>query len=270
MKILKKGFTLAELLLVIAIIGIVSAMGAVITKKTTDKAYDMYYYTGYVNLANALTEAEMNGKTSSISFDNFSYENDLVKYLAEIFTGDENNFDRGSGSYTTVEAKNGILYQLWHPTITGGAATIVMGVPAPKTRSNTNNLVTNNRPYKLSAFYYLTANDKYKGMLIPRSEAGFFNVGLETNLLNRKDLLPVYIDDGLKGRMRTDLQTSDSALTKRAYYSFREAFCRMNGGNYTTNVIDGSSKLLVDCTGIALPAEPEIGVLKFADPRKAR
>ncbi len=60
MKKLKRAFTLAELLLCIGIIGIVSAMGMVITKHTTEKAYQLYYYTGYINLYNAIADAKAN------------------------------------------------------------------------------------------------------------------------------------------------------------------------------------------------------------------
>ena len=58
MKKMKSGFTLAEILLCVGIIGVVSAMGLIVSKYTTERAYNMYYYTGYMNLYNALLEAE--------------------------------------------------------------------------------------------------------------------------------------------------------------------------------------------------------------------
>ena len=58
MKNLKHGFTLAEILLCVGIIGVVSAMGLLVSKYTTEKAYNMYYYSGYMNLYNALLEAD--------------------------------------------------------------------------------------------------------------------------------------------------------------------------------------------------------------------
>ena len=77
MKKFKRAFTLAELLLCIGIIGIVSAMGMVITKHTTDKAYQLYYYTGYINLYNAIAEAKLQGATNAT--DTMSKAMDLLK-----------------------------------------------------------------------------------------------------------------------------------------------------------------------------------------------
>ena len=77
MKKFKRAFTLAELLLCIGIIGIVSAMGMVITKNTTDKAYQLYYYTGYINLYNAIAEAKLQGATNAT--DTMSKAMDLLK-----------------------------------------------------------------------------------------------------------------------------------------------------------------------------------------------
>lgn len=58
MKNFKKAFTLAELLLCVGIIGIVSAMGVVIAKHSTDRAYSLFYYNGYINLYNAIADAK--------------------------------------------------------------------------------------------------------------------------------------------------------------------------------------------------------------------
>lgn len=58
MKNFKKAFTLAELLLCVGIIGIVSAMGVVIAKHSTDKAYNLFYYSGYINLYYAIADAK--------------------------------------------------------------------------------------------------------------------------------------------------------------------------------------------------------------------
>ena len=58
MKNMTRGFTLAELLLCIGIIGVVSAMGMVIAKRGTDSAYNLYYYSGYINLYNAIADAK--------------------------------------------------------------------------------------------------------------------------------------------------------------------------------------------------------------------
>ena len=56
MKKFKQGFTLAELLLCLIILGIVTALGMTITKRTTAHAYNLFFYTGYSNLYDAIRE----------------------------------------------------------------------------------------------------------------------------------------------------------------------------------------------------------------------
>ena len=65
MKKFFRGFTLAELLLCIGIIGIVSAMGMTVAKISTDKAYNSFYYAGYINLYNAIADAKSQGKETN-------------------------------------------------------------------------------------------------------------------------------------------------------------------------------------------------------------
>lgn len=54
----KHGFTISELLMSIAIISIVSAMGMTIAKRGTDDAYKNYFAIGTMNLYNALAQIE--------------------------------------------------------------------------------------------------------------------------------------------------------------------------------------------------------------------
>lgn len=88
MKNFKRAFTLAELLLCIGIIGIVSAMGMVITKHSTDKAYQLYYYTGYINLYNAIADGKANGLTTVSDIMNHAQE--LLEAQANTASSDIN------------------------------------------------------------------------------------------------------------------------------------------------------------------------------------
>lgn len=72
----KKGFSLAELLLCLVIIGVVSAMGMTIAKHSSDRAYNLFYYAGYINLYNAIADAKATG-------------NDIGSHIQTVF--DDNN-----------------------------------------------------------------------------------------------------------------------------------------------------------------------------------
>ena len=98
-----KGFTLSELLLCIGIIGVVSAMGMTITKISTDRAYNLYYYTGYTNLYNAIADAKANGIESN---------QEIMQHVTQLLSKDENNIafatDMPFSSYKAVLLANNI------------------------------------------------------------------------------------------------------------------------------------------------------------------
>ena len=79
MKKFFRGFTLAELLLCVGIIGIVSAMGMTVAKIGTDKAYNSYYYAGYINLYNAIADAKSQGKETN---------NDIMTHVRDLLSKD--------------------------------------------------------------------------------------------------------------------------------------------------------------------------------------
>lgn len=81
MKNFKKAFTLAELLLCLGIIGVISAMGLVIAKHGTDKAYNLFYYNGYINLYNAIADA----RSSSDNIDELT-NTQIMQHVAAVFS----------------------------------------------------------------------------------------------------------------------------------------------------------------------------------------
>ena len=208
MKKNKKGFTLAELVLCIGIIGIVTALGATIAKKSTARAYNMYWAAGYQNLYNALAEI---------------YETDgqqpIANGLAHIF-----NEDGGNANNFTIETKNGIAYRV--SDYNGGNDYIIqMRVPQPKTRANRNG-------FQVSSFLYSKSG---KGELVPLPG----NAANYVDLRNRVDLLPFYVDDGKIGRV----VNNNNNITQIVPKSYRDAVCELHHGsqlqltlpqNYTT------------------------------------
>ena len=264
MKLSKLGFTMAELLLCIAIIGIVSAMGMTITKKSTEKAYNLYFYTGYVNLYNAIADAVESGKdaypsglcTGSSSSTGMptnkpTNETPLVQHIAKVLGVDEGELKRndGSGSFTT---KNGIEYRFINQASCPGAnaARIYMYVPAAKTRNNNGRIGTElfymSDIQQLVPTYYTLQNGNNKII----------------SLQERRDLLPAYIDDGKVGRNNT-LNRANWEYERPIYGSYKDVFCSIYG---TSKKIPNA----IDCADVTPIAAGRTGVLKVVDPRKAK
>ena len=101
MKKFFRGFTLAELLLCVGIIGIVSAMGMTVAKIGTDKAYNSYYYAGYINLYNAIADAKSQVKETN---------NDIMTHVRDLLSKDNvvANFECPAGQ----EKVNGVCQNI--------------------------------------------------------------------------------------------------------------------------------------------------------------
>ena len=255
MKKFKRAFTLAELLLCIGIIGIVSAMGMVITKHTTDKAYQLYYYTGYINLYNAIAEAKLQGATNAT--DTMSKAMDFLKV---------DNTTSGEGVITT-ECANGITYSYNIPLNVENSSTentmyknvfITMRVPAAKTRSN-------NGFQEVRLYYSYDSNT-----LIPLAPE---EASAAPDLQTRRDLLPAYIDDGKVGRNNV-VDRTNFTYEKPIYGSFKDAFCSLKGTGYEEKY--GSDITVISCaTDTYTDIRKTVngtrvnGVLKIANPQKA-
>ena len=265
MKKFFRGFTLAELLLCVGIIGIVSAMGMTVAKKSTEKAYNLYFYTGYVNLYNAIADAVESGEdaypsglcTGSSSSTGMptntpTNETPLVRHIAKVLGVDEGELKRndGSGSFTT---KNGIEYVFLNQATCPGAnaARIYMRVPAAKTRNNNNGQIGTELFY-MSDIQQLVPT-RYTNQNINRKYI---------SLQERRDLLPAYIDDGRVGRNNT-LNRANWEYERPIYGSYKDVFCSIYG---TSKKIDGA----IDCAGVTSIAAGRTGVLKVVDPRKAK
>lgn len=265
MKLFKKGFTLAELMLVIGIIAIVTAMGAAITKKSTEKAYNLYYYTGYVNLYNAFTDTRMNdGKTEPNQHgagDCQIQTNHPVCHLNNLL---------GTGPYNgemdfTIISKNGIRYQFISDNLITGL--IIMGVPQPKTRTNPSGM-----NYVVIRANINSGNIPAYEYLIPVSQSSFAAVGnalpngTYIDLGERQDLLPTYIDNGTVGRVLSDLgANANTSYTNIRYTTYNQAVCSINN-NALLRQYNGN--IILDCSKINVPAS--VGVMRFGDPRKVR
>lgn len=239
MKLSKLGFTMAELLLCIAIIGIVSAMGMTITKKGTEKAYNLYYYTGYVNMYNAIADAVATGEDNYVLGAGTPA---LVKHVAKSFDIEEDEIV-ANGNGGTLNLPNGIRY--FFTNYEDNYVRIIMQVPTLKTGQN-NGI---SAPVEL---YYIRDIQQ----LVPS-----FQMGIP--IQDRRDLLPAYIDDGKVGRNNV-MNRSSWQYQRPVYGSYKDAFCSIYGAG---KVIAG----IINCsTGFTNISAGRTGVIKIADPRKAR
>lgn len=238
----EKAFSLAELLIVMAIIAIITAMSFSIAKKGIKSAYNLFFYTGYNGIYEAIGDAIDYGYSpDSANLGN----SDFIEHITKIMSAQKSV----SGNDVKIEAPNGITYTISYKTDyileneSGPIYQIIMKVPYQK---------TGNESEAKSTLYYLP--NLRNGMLIPY---GVITADNNVNLQRRQDLLPFYIDDGSVGRI---LEYSNGySYSKPVFTNFREAFCQL----YGSLTLEGVS--YVSCSGILAGKK---GLLKVANPRK--
>lgn len=270
MKKMFNGFTLAELLLCIGIIGIVSAMGMTIAKIGTDKAYNLYYYNAYENLYNTIADAKANGKEDNAEI--MKHVKNLLDYaketthsvegkkMEEVEDNNKGKFpEPDSFHFETIRTSNGIIYY-YSKTISNDlngfdslsqnnitkAIPITMTIPQRKTRKNEGFAKVN--------LLYVNLDDGY---LIPVTSND------SVDLQNRRDLLPAYIDDGIVGR-KGNINANNWNYKRPIYGSYKDAFCSQL--NYNNLKLDN----IINCSGFKNISAGKIGVLKIADPKKVK
>ena len=261
MKKFKIGFSLAELLLVIGIMGVITAFGITITKHAAETAYNRYWYTGYINLYNTISyfnqkrffEAvpDVNGGVARIdSADTFAQQ------LRRVFSA--------SGEDSEVIARNGISYVINRQMVglgdhVDGASdpiySVTMTVPQQRSRRFPNGSAS-------TVLLYIPQ----EGVLIP-TDLG------DVNLQNRKDLLPVYYETG-------SLVNDNRITTKssRVYTSYNGAYCSNHSSDYTIYRNIGREpragepaavqESIIRCENPAPNDNP--GVIKFVNPAKVK
>lgn len=239
MKQLKTGFTLAEVLLAIAIIGVVTAMGMMITKESATKAYNLFYYTGYENLYNAILESK--------------FQNESSKTKVNSLLGTTENLVDGN----KVVASNGITYTFVDDSI------IKMTVPIPRKKGETDENYT-------VAFSYNDDNSS----LIPLVPAEGYQ---GPNLQERRDLLLAFIDDGIVGRNNV-LDRQDWNYKAPRYASYKDVYCSLYDTMADVIDCTGATDLrspLLDEMGNQIRDEYgnvryESGVLKVVNPNRVK
>lgn len=244
---IKKGFSLAELLIALAIVSVIATMGFSISKKGVENAYNLYIYTGYVGLADAISDATDSGLSHS-SVNNWPSE--FIQRINDDLSGTISSVDSGNQSLL-ITAPNKISYMIKYSLIqqsdddTLPLYNIDMTIPSAKKRG------ASNRMFKFT--YSPLIMD---GLLIPSDIA---NGSSYENIADNKLLLPFYIDDGVVGRV------INGSYQKRTFYSAREAICKSNGAvAYSVSNSDTPVTILT-CSNIN---KDSIGVVRVINPRK--
>ncbi len=235
MKNIQRGFTLAEIILSVGIIGIVSAMGLMVSKYSTEKAYNLFYYSGYISLYNSLLEAEAQKEGQS--------NTDILAGVARYLDSNVKTLPSPiNGNDKYIKTSNGIQFYFRSTGLDDNSYIyLTMEVPQPKTR-------TNNGKASVVLMYTKVDDISY---LIPVDTMN------DVKLQERRDLLPAYIDDGIVGRADANGQ-----VRAIAYYNYKQAYCAMTSNKSIDSVIS--------CTGVTGKPSAKEGVLKVRDPRKAR
>ena len=178
-KLTQKGFSLAEILIALAIISVISTLGFSIAKKGIEDAYQGYFFSGYNGMYTALNIAKEDiytNPTKHIKNDYDSYQKaDLfVKHVQKIL----NLTLEGSDEYI---APNGIKYKITKKNITSPPnLNIDMYVPSVKTDDIDKN-------YRIVKLVYqngkLSSNAPSNGYTSAQLKNGYVDIG------NRIDLV---------------------------------------------------------------------------------
>ena len=238
-----RAFTLAEVILVLAIVGIISVMGITTMNMQTERAYNIYYRTGYIALYDAFSDAVANEYFSCDEIVNhaeflFAEQNAINEPEPANLVIDDIPEDIPAVANIppnrTIEAKNNISYSFgYNNEPYCQYINVTMSVPAKKTRANRDGRAEVNMTY-----YPHTLG----GLLVP-------DMGSK---LNRREVLPCYIDDGIVGRV----YINNGAKTRYTqedivYSSYQDAFC--SGSLYRNSNI-------IPCAGAGAGTP---GVIKF-------
>jgi len=186
----KSAFSLIEVLMVMGIIAVITVMGLSISKKNVERAYNLYWYTGYNALVNttidAIAKHHMDPDNPSGSLEAYT------KYIGE-YLMNAKNYDSSTHSFT---APNGINYKFESKS---GFYQITMSVPKHKQKN-------------MSQYQTIFIYNFAKSMIYPANISNPTDIQL--NLHNRVDLLPFYIKKG-------------ATMNTNEFLSFHDAYCRV-------------------------------------------
>lgn len=242
----KKGFTLAELLICIAIISVIAAMGMVVSKKGVERAYDFYVYNSYKSISSAIGEAITNG----CSLDTLlSSPENLETFYNNIITAfnltSDPTIQNNTITFSTTQNVTYFITQIQQESL----LLINIYIPGP------------NKARQL-VFLFDPTLPEYG--LIPASQGGLV-------VVDRIDLLPFTINDDTTGKIANVLNENETTFSvkfldesnkSRQKYSYKDAFCELYDGQNLYKNEDISFEIICNNTN------KKKGALKVLDPKK--
>jgi prepilin-type N-terminal cleavage/methylation domain-containing protein len=235
-KNLKNAFSLAELLITLAIIAIIATMGYTISKTGIDNAYNAYLYNGYISLSNALAEASYNGiHATATTGDVFD------QYLLNLFSGTR---IESSNTYK-FKTTNNVQYELERT----GQISNSIGNTKPLIQITMTYPQANNQTASLTMYY---SEFLVHGNLVPTAPNA---------TITDKKLLAFYLDDGNTGRIINGI------YNKRTFYSAKEAFCKAYAPLRVT-MSDETTNIILACNSVTATATNPNSVVVPINPRK--
>lgn len=285
MKNIKRGFSLAEVLIAVTIAAIIATMGFTIAKKGIERAYNRYIYTGYYAIASVLDHTkygrgfiirECVEDTNLGDTDNCDFSKEVVEALSGRHVGG----NEATANILDFDTPNGINYRIMLKGTLNEATDeeqnplntylVRMRVPSAKTReANSRTICTVYIENFASA-----DSSSFENILIPYNGDADCSANLDENTIiqgdiqDRMDLLAFYLDDNKRGKV------VDGEYQQRVFRNAKEAMClkyRDTNGNAPESI---SSYL--NCTGVIDNLSPSAedwernqqNLLVITDPRR--
>ena len=255
-KLYKKGFSLAEILIALGIISIISTMGMTIARKSIDRAYNLYIYSSYKGISEAINiaNADITNTNNALDYSNpFGLKNSLIDSLtnyANSILGTLSASDDvvATGDQISFNVPNGVSYRIIKSDCTSRcdatlgpttsfeqdhSANYVIAVTIPQRKT---------RDTSTATYCLLYQTNSPHELLIPIN-SGVDDDGTRvcatsdslSNLASRIDLLPFFVDTGIEGRVLRTGQNGATEYNRRRFRSFERAYCEVFGQNIEYN-----------------------------------
>lgn len=231
MKHLKKGFSLAELLIAMAIIAIIAIMGVTIARKGIENAYDGYIFTGYKSIQDAFIsanadglriESNINNAGARVAYADIRTGSDFINKIKLLFDIPANIDDESNVSTMSVfTASNGITYRIRRISTATSGINLVYAIDIQFPTAN----IANPDSRRWTTVLY-APNTNYSILLPLKRPQMTDATHLQADYIdisNRRDLVLSYIDDGIAGR------NINGNFTPRTFMTLNDSLCNTQG-----------------------------------------